>query len=172
MARYHDNASGFVRRVKAVRNLPPVEGLAALLRAWCHYIPEILPVARALEAAAITGDGGEAARHDRMNDLREAFRIAVDRVAQDGRLAEGWSVQTATRLGLGAQPPYDLAAPGARMRLEPSRLRRPVHSIHPGRDRDAGTRQPLSATGRPRIDGPGDHERGESSSVAARSLRL
>jgi hypothetical protein len=31
-----------------------------------------------------------------MDDPREAFRIAVERVASDGRLAEGWAVETAT----------------------------------------------------------------------------
>ena len=67
-----------------------------LLREWCDYIPEIMPVARALEAAEITGDEGGAAWRDRMEDLREAFRIAVERIAGDGRLAQGWSVETAT----------------------------------------------------------------------------
>ena len=31
-----------------------------------------------------------------MGDLREAFRIAVDRVHRDGRLADRWTVRTAT----------------------------------------------------------------------------
>jgi hypothetical protein len=70
-----------------------VEGLEVLLREWCDYIPEILPVARALEAAVITGDEGGTAWQDRMEDLWEAFRIAVER---DGRLAKGWTVARAT----------------------------------------------------------------------------
>jgi AcrR family transcriptional regulator len=96
MARHHDIKSGFVERVADSRSLPPVEGLEALLREWCDYIPEILPVARALEAAVITGDEGGGAWQDRMDDLWEAFRIAVARVDGDGRLAEGWTVETAT----------------------------------------------------------------------------
>jgi AcrR family transcriptional regulator len=96
MARHHDVKSGFVDRVVDTRSLPPVEGLEALLREWYDYIPEILPVARALEAAVITGDEGGAAWRDRMEDLWEAFRIAVERVAEDGSLAEGWTVETAT----------------------------------------------------------------------------
>lgn len=96
MARNHDHRSGFLYRVAATRALPPVEGLEGLLRAWCEYIPEVLPVARALEAAAITGDESGAAWQDRMDDLREAFRIAVERVYRDARLAEGWTVETAT----------------------------------------------------------------------------
>jgi hypothetical protein len=47
-------------------------------------------------AAATTGDEGGAAWHDRMDDLWEAFRVAVDRVHRDGRLADRWTVRTAT----------------------------------------------------------------------------
>ena len=95
MARHHDVSSGFKERVAASRALPPAEGLEELLRAWCAYVPEILPVARALEAAEITGDEGGAAWWDRMGSLREVFRAAVERVARDGRLAKGWTVETA-----------------------------------------------------------------------------
>ncbi len=96
MARHQDRRSGFVERVAASRSLPPAEGLEELVRVWCEYVPEILPVARVLEAAAITGEEGGDAWRDRMGDLREAFRIAVDLVDRDGRLAEGWTVETAT----------------------------------------------------------------------------
>jgi AcrR family transcriptional regulator len=95
MARHRDDASGFRQRVAATRELPPAEGLEALLREWCAYLPELMPVARALEAASITGDEGGGAWRDRMGDLREAFRIAVDRLAKDGGLADGWSVSAA-----------------------------------------------------------------------------
>jgi AcrR family transcriptional regulator len=96
MARRHDASSGFAARVAATRTLPPAVGLERLLRAWLEYIAEILPVARALEAAAINGDEGGIAYHDRMADLHREFRIAVERVHQGGRLAEGWTVRTAT----------------------------------------------------------------------------
>ena len=58
-------------------------------------MPLILPVARALEAAVITGDEGGAAWRDRMDDIHEAFRLAVGRIAAEGRLAGGWTVDTA-----------------------------------------------------------------------------
>jgi AcrR family transcriptional regulator len=96
VARHYDASSGFVERVAATRKLPAVDGLEALLRLWFAYIPEILPFARALEAAATTGDEGGTAWHDRMDDLWEAFRVAVDRVHRNGRLAERWTVRTAT----------------------------------------------------------------------------
>jgi AcrR family transcriptional regulator len=95
MARHQDRSSGFLRRVAETRDLPPVPGFEALLRAWCAYLAEILPVARALEAAYITGDEGGEAWRDRMTELREAFRIAVDRVAAEGRLAPGWTADAA-----------------------------------------------------------------------------
>jgi AcrR family transcriptional regulator len=96
MARRHDVRSGFAGRAAEARSLPPVEALERLLRLWFAYLPEILPVARALEAAATNGDDGGVAWRDRMADLRELFAAAVDRVERAGRLAEGWTVASAT----------------------------------------------------------------------------
>jgi AcrR family transcriptional regulator len=95
MARRHDVRSGFAARAAETRSLPPVAALEQLLRRWFAYVPEILPVARALEAAAINGDEGGAAWRDRMGDLRELFAAAVDRLRAEGRLAEGWTVPAA-----------------------------------------------------------------------------
>lgn len=95
MARHHDVESGFAGRVAAALELPPTEGLEKMLRAWCRYVPEILPVARALEAAEITGEGGGAAWRDRMDSLHEVFCAAIRRVEEAGRLAEGWTAETA-----------------------------------------------------------------------------
>ena len=95
MARNHDEQSGFLERVAATRALPPAEGLEALLRTWFEYLPEILPVAAGLHAAAAAGDGAAAAWSDRMADLREAFRVAVARLRRDGRLTRGWTVDAA-----------------------------------------------------------------------------
>jgi AcrR family transcriptional regulator len=95
MALRHDSASGFRNRVAAARELPPVEALEALLALWLEYVPQILPVARALEAAVITGDEGESAWRDRMDDIHEAFRLAVERIDGDRRLAVVWTVDTA-----------------------------------------------------------------------------
>jgi AcrR family transcriptional regulator len=95
MARHHDEASGFVRAVREARSLAPLPALEALLRAWCDYLPDVLAVARALEAALVTGDEGGTAWRGRMGDLREALRRAFRRVADDGRLAAGWTVAEA-----------------------------------------------------------------------------
>ena len=96
MARRHDVRSGFAGRAAEAGSLPPVEALERLLRLWFAYLPEILPVARALEAAAINGDEGVVAWRDRMGDLRELFAAAMARIDGDGRLAEGWTVPAAT----------------------------------------------------------------------------
>jgi AcrR family transcriptional regulator len=90
MARHHDRRFG--RAVASALELPPAEALEALLRAWCDYLPEILPVARALEAALITGDEGGTAWRDRMGELHTVLTRAVERVD----LAPAWTLRTAT----------------------------------------------------------------------------
>lgn len=96
MARHQDARSGFRERAIATRELPPVEAFELLLRSWVAYVPEILPVAEELEAAAITGEDGAQAWRDRMSELHAAFRLAVDRLEAAGALADGWTVETAT----------------------------------------------------------------------------
>ncbi|MGE5290004.1 MAG: TetR/AcrR family transcriptional regulator [Micromonosporaceae bacterium] len=95
MARHQDTSSGFRRRVAATRALPPVQGFEAFLREWCGYLARLLPVARALEAAYITGDDGGEAWRDRMSELHQACQMALERIARDGRLATGWTTESA-----------------------------------------------------------------------------
>lgn len=95
MARHADRASGFVARALAAQELAGREGLAALLRAWFDYLPELEPVARALEAALVAGDEGGEAWRERMGRLREGFRRVFERLEREGGLAPGWSVEAA-----------------------------------------------------------------------------
>lgn len=95
MTRHHDARSGFRARALATRDEPPVEAFTALLAAWHDYVPDILPVALDLEAAAITGEDGADAWRDRMGELHEAFRFAVARLDAASALAPGWTVDTA-----------------------------------------------------------------------------
>jgi AcrR family transcriptional regulator len=90
MARHRDR--GFGRAAADALELTPLEGLEATLRAWCGYVPEILPVARALEAALVTGDEGGTAWRERMGELHQVLRRAIERV----ELEPPWTVETAT----------------------------------------------------------------------------
>jgi len=85
MARHRDERSAFARTVAAGGSLE------AILRAWCDYVPEILPVARALEAALVTGDEGGSAWRDRMAELRAIFARAVAGLD----LTHGWTQEAA-----------------------------------------------------------------------------
>ena len=96
MARRIDHSSGFVSRIATSRRLPATQGLRRVLRLWYGHLQEILPVARALEAAAITGEEGSQAYHDRMEAWRDTLRISVIALANEGGLRRGWSVDDAT----------------------------------------------------------------------------
>jgi AcrR family transcriptional regulator len=96
MTRHRDATGSFPGRIAAALELAPVDALEEVLRAWFAYLPDILPVARALEAAHVTGDEGGAAWQDRMGELREVVGSAVERLAGAGRLAAGWSADEAT----------------------------------------------------------------------------
>jgi AcrR family transcriptional regulator len=95
MARNHDRTSGFADRLGAAWERPPAEAFEAVVREWLGYLPELLPVARALEAAAITGDAGGEAWRDRMDSLRAVFREAVERLGNTGLLRPDWTVDEA-----------------------------------------------------------------------------
>ena len=96
MARRIDHNSGFVGRLASARKLPALPGFRRVLRLWYAHLSEILPVARALEAAAIVGHEGSTAYHDRMGSWRETLRISVAALAEDGRLRRDWTVDHAT----------------------------------------------------------------------------
>lgn len=96
MARAQDVRSGFAAKVQAVWSAAPREAFERLLRAWIEYLPSILPVARALDAAATTGDEGHEAFRDRMDEWWRVLRRAVRRLEDAGLLAEAWSGDGAT----------------------------------------------------------------------------
>jgi AcrR family transcriptional regulator len=77
------------------RALPPVASFEAGIRAWMAYLPQVLTVAGALEAAAIVGEEGADAWQDRMRYLREGERFYIARLAEHGLLADGWTVDDA-----------------------------------------------------------------------------
>jgi AcrR family transcriptional regulator len=96
MARRIDHSSGFVSRLAATRKRAALPGFRQVLRLWHEHLAEILPVARALEAAAITADEGARAYHDRMDAWRETLRISVVALAEARLLRREWTVDQAT----------------------------------------------------------------------------
>ena len=133
MARHQDRRSGFIDRVVTTRALPPRESLETLLREWCAYVPEILPVARALDAAQATGAEGSDAWHDRMNDLWHALHIPIERIASEDGLATGWSTRGRHRLDLGPSPTGEVRAPGRGARVDGRAVRRGDDPHRPAR---------------------------------------
>ena len=95
MARRVDHRTGFVSRVAAARKRPALQGFRQVLRLWYGHLDEILPVARALEAAAITGAEGAKAYHDRMQAWRETLRISISALSDAGLLRREWTVDEA-----------------------------------------------------------------------------
>ena len=73
-----------------------VERLRLYIECWGNYIPEIYGVAKALMMARDTDEAAAAAWQDRMLAMRDGCRAAIDALAADGRLAEGWTRPKAT----------------------------------------------------------------------------
>jgi AcrR family transcriptional regulator len=96
MAARVDHTSGFHSGLAATRQLPPREAFRRMLDLWFDYIPSILRVHLALEAASLTGGDGADAYRDRMNDWHDGIRVAITRLADDGELSPSWGVDTAT----------------------------------------------------------------------------
>jgi AcrR family transcriptional regulator len=91
MARHHDRVSGFADRVARAGRREPASAFEELLTSWFAYLPEILPVARALEAAATTGGEGGEAFTDRMADWYDVVAAALQRLSDAGLLRAGWT---------------------------------------------------------------------------------
>jgi len=96
MVRHRDQASPIVRAFAVIAVQEDARrALEAYLRNWCRYIPEILPVARALQAAAITDPSAREAWEDRMDRLRRGLRRMIARLHDEGLLESGWRVREA-----------------------------------------------------------------------------
>jgi AcrR family transcriptional regulator len=92
-----DDASEVPRRLAALRqDLPAAEAFEPYLRAWFDYLPVVLPVARALLAAATTGDADARRAWDsRMQKLRGGFLQLAKGLKAAGLLRDGWTAEAA-----------------------------------------------------------------------------
>lgn len=95
MARRRDVSSGLMDRLQSLRSKQPEDALQGLLEAWFDYVPDILPIARALEAASITGAEGAEAWRDRMDALRATIGEAVLALEAAGKLSREWDASRA-----------------------------------------------------------------------------
>jgi AcrR family transcriptional regulator len=96
MVRHHDEASGIAERFQqAVCLSPATAALEATIRTWFAYVPDILPAARALMAAASRDADARRALEDRMQAVRSVLRVVVARLADEGRLDASWEIDRA-----------------------------------------------------------------------------
>jgi AcrR family transcriptional regulator len=73
-----------------------VERLRLYIACWGSYIPEIYSVGKALMTASESDEAAAAAWRDRMQAMRDGCRAAIDALAANGQLAEGWTKPKAT----------------------------------------------------------------------------
>lgn len=92
-----DDSSAVPSRLAALRQgLPAAESFEPYLRTWFEYIPVVLPVARALLAAAATGDAdAHRAWDSRMQKLRGGFLQLAKGLKAAGALRSGWTPEAA-----------------------------------------------------------------------------
>ena len=95
--RYLDDVLDLDRRLAASRAATSGNArLTLFIEFWGNYVPEIYGVAKALRSAPHTDEAAAAAWKDRMLALRDGCRAAIEALHADGKLAPGWTPQTAT----------------------------------------------------------------------------
>jgi AcrR family transcriptional regulator len=97
MVDHRDAASGEIVRMRRARaELPADEALEVVMRNWFQYVPVVFPVAHALQAAAATDADARQAWDSRMALLHDGLLELMRRLRAEGRLAAGWSPESAT----------------------------------------------------------------------------
>ena len=69
--------------------------LAHIVRSWFAYVPVVFKVARALAAASETDRDAHTALESRWQVLRAGFLLVTDALHRKGKLAPGWTPDTA-----------------------------------------------------------------------------
>lgn len=93
MVEYRDTQSALVPRLARAREtMTSRDAFEPYLRAWFEYLPQVLPVARALAAATDAGDSdAHAAWDSRMKLLRSGFLQMTRALHDAGALRPGWT---------------------------------------------------------------------------------
>lgn len=90
-----DATSDAPARLASLRQRDPHD-FEPYVRAWFGYLPVVLPVARALSAAATSGDeDARAAWQSRLRKLHAGFKVYATQLAVAHRLRPGWTADTA-----------------------------------------------------------------------------
>jgi AcrR family transcriptional regulator len=97
MVDHMDESSAAPATLAGLRqNLPATEAFEPYVRGWFEYLPVVLPVARALSAAATSGDADARSAWDsRMRLLRGGFLQLTRGLRAADRLREGWTPEAA-----------------------------------------------------------------------------
>jgi len=96
LVRYMPEALGFRELLAHVFDAPTgAEMLARAVKLHSTYTSRIDSVAQVLEAAQYQDEDLGAAWRDRMDASRAAHRAIIQRIADEGQLADGWTVETA-----------------------------------------------------------------------------
>lgn len=97
MVRHRDATSTKARKmIRLAKDAPCLATLDRFVRLWFGYVAEILPVARAIEAASSSDEDAAAAWQDRMETLRTLIREIVDALADSRQLTARWTREEAT----------------------------------------------------------------------------
>jgi AcrR family transcriptional regulator len=99
LVEYIDETLGFRELVAPVFAAPTgVEALRRAVELHSTYTSKIDSVAQVLDAAQYEDKALAAAWRNRMDGRRAAHRAIIQRIADEGHLAEGWTVDTAADL--------------------------------------------------------------------------
>jgi AcrR family transcriptional regulator len=96
LVRFMPEVLGFEQKLAHVLAAPTgVEMLRRAVELHSTYSAQVDPVAEVLEAAQYRDEALGAAFRDRMEASRAVHRMIVQRIADEGELADGWAVQDA-----------------------------------------------------------------------------
>jgi len=94
--RYVDQALELEKRLAACYKATNcLESLDATVDFWGNYIPEIYPLAKALQNVRDTDEAAAAAWDDRMAALYGGCKYVAEGLAQEGRLLPEWTIEGA-----------------------------------------------------------------------------
>ena len=96
VTRHQDLTSGTARKLlRAARSAAPRQSIGSVIKIWFDYLPQIHPVAMALQAAAASDREAKEAWSDRMSAIRDVFETIAIRLRESGDLAAGWTTTEA-----------------------------------------------------------------------------